>query len=837
MDNYYWYEGKKIPVQLSSTRRAVRVSDPASTEVRRSVAAALGATSPQSSGMDLQNGIVLFETAPAPSGAAAAAARAPLPNSTSELPVFEAPNSTQMILTQEFVAQFKPEVTRQQIDALNAQNGVTIVSESEWERNSFVLSVNPDSGTDALTISNQYQESGLTIYAHPNFVRLMKPVFVPNDPMFAQQWALRNTGQGGGTPGQDISTVSAWDLSRGSTAVTIAIIDEGVNYAHPDLNIPGKLVTGYDAIRRINDPEPSNDDAHGTACAGIAAAASGNGLGVSGVAPNCRIMGIRIAYGAGGGWVTTDAQIADGINTAVARGASVLSNSWGGGSPSTAITNAIRNARTAGRSGRGCVVCFAAGNDNSSVSYPGTLPEVITVAACNEFAERKSPTSRDGETWWGSNFGPEVDVSAPGVHITTTDIAGNRGYNRTGDYVPNFNGTSAATPHVAGVAALCLSVNPNLTGVEVENILRASTDDLGTPGYDVFTGSGRINARKAIVAAQSRWDAPQLIPGWFGAEDQEGDIAIADISRNGRPDLLVFHIDNPVGENHGYYRIGWNLSTSGVPQSWSPVKAVPGWFGAEDQGAGVALGDISRNGITDLVVFHVDNPQGENHGYYRIGWNLNTAGDPTSWSAVKAVPGWFGATDQGAGIALADINGNGRLDLIVYHIDNPVGENHGYYRIGWNLNSAGDVTGGWSPVKPIPGWFGSEDQGGGIAVADLDGDGRPELVVLHVDNPVGENRGYYRVGWKLNANGDVTGGWSQPQAIPGWFGAEDQGAGIAVWDIDGNGRKDFIVYHIDNPVGENHGYYRIGWNAAPVRSLSLMSSSEGDVKKAAGLGS
>jgi flagellar basal body rod protein FlgC len=344
-------------------------------------------------------------------------------------------------------------------------------------------------------------------------------------------------------------------------------------------------------------------------------------------------------------------------------------------------------------------------------------------------------------------------------------------------------------------------------------MLRASTDDLGQQGYDNFTGFGRINALKAVRSALLRWDSPRLIPGWFGAENQEGDIAVADISKNGRQDLLVFHIDNPGGQNHGYYRIGWNLDNSGNALSWSPVKLVPGWFGAEDQGAGVALADINANGTVDLLVFHIDNPNGDNHGYYRIGWNLNTAGDPSGgWSAIKAVPGWFGAENQGAGVALADINGNGSQDLVVYHIDNPGGENHGYYRIGWNLNAAGDVAGGWSAIKPIPGWFGSENQGGGIAIADLDGDGRPELIVFHVDNPSGVNHGYYRIGWRLNAAGDVTGGWSEVRAIPGWFGSESQGGGVAVKDIDGNGRKDLIIYQIDNPAGENHGYYRIGWN-------------------------
>jgi thermitase len=197
--------------------------------------------------------------------------------------------------------------------------------------------------------------------------------------------------------------------------------------------------------------------------------------------------------------------IADGIRTAVTRGADVLSNSWGGGAASTAITNAFRFAQTDGRGGKGCAIAVATGNiDARGVSYPANLspsvPGLLAVGASNEWDERKSRTSRDGENWWGSSWGPEIDVVAPGVHIFTTDIMGGAGYGG-GNYIPNFNGTSSATPHVAGLMALLLSVDPNLRAWEVEDIVKLTAAELGSAGRDEHFGFGRIDCRRALEAA------------------------------------------------------------------------------------------------------------------------------------------------------------------------------------------------------------------------------------------------------------------------------------------------------------------------------------------------
>lgn len=351
-------------------------------------------------------------------------------------------------------------------------------------------------------------------FIEPNFIRIYpqrpkikredikpakrSPAATPSDTLYKKQWYLNNTGSPRGIRDADIDAPEAWDIHQGSASTIIAIIDEGVDTNHTDLK--DKIVSPYDATDGDDNQEPKPSDAHGTACAGIAAAVTNNGIGVAGIGWNVKIMPVRIAYSDSSGryWITSDEIIEDGIRTAVNRGAHVLSNSWGGGSPSGAINSGIDYAVT-----NNCVVVFAAGNSSGPVIYPANLSTgkvVIAVSATNEWDQFKTEKSFDREDWWGSCFGPEVSVSAPGVHIYTTDITGSSGYS-WGDYISTFNGTSSATPLVAGTAALLLSKNPGWTPTQVRNQLQSTADDLGPKGFDNKFGYGRINACNALGGA------------------------------------------------------------------------------------------------------------------------------------------------------------------------------------------------------------------------------------------------------------------------------------------------------------------------------------------------
>ena len=344
-----------------------------------------------------------------------------------------------------------------------------------------------------------YVEPDLVIIGqHP--MRGVGPAANGSDPLLPKQYAPQLT-----------KATEAWASQQGRAEIKIAILDEGVDTQHEDL--AATIKGGYDATDNDEFQEPNRWDGHGTACAGLAAAVPNNNLGVRGIGAGCSLLAVRIAYSAESGsnrWVTNNGWIRRAIDWAWRNEADVLSNSWGGGWPSTAIAWAFERARTLGRNGKGCVIVIAAGNESGPVSFPGTLPSVLTVSASNEFDEFKTRSSRDGEHWWGSNFGPEVTVAAPGVHNYTTDITGVGGYNGqpNGHYTPDFNGTSSATPIVAGAVGLILSANADLNEAAVRAIIRDTADKVGSQPYfqgrNDQMGYGRLNVARALAAARAQ---------------------------------------------------------------------------------------------------------------------------------------------------------------------------------------------------------------------------------------------------------------------------------------------------------------------------------------------
>ena len=420
----------------------------------------------------------------------------------------------------EFVVKLKKSTSITEFNNLLIKSGCVLVRKYQFDDDIYIVKAEQVNDHDALKAANRFYETGLFEYSEPDLT-LFDGFMDPNDPLYNLQWSHKNTGtpaQYNGTIGADMKVEQAWAITMGS-GIKVAVIDEGVEIAHPDL--AANMLQGYNCLSGTSNPGDggplSTARAHGTNCAGIIAAISNNAIGVSGVAPQSQIIPINLA--AANGAFGTLLQIAGGFDFARLQGADVISNSWGGGTPSSILDDAINRAVTLGRAGKGCVVLFASGNNNSGLSYPSINENVISVGGISMCNQRKSPTSCDGENWWGASYGTGLDVVAPCVKIASTDITGNGGYNTAGgaagDYFNTFNGTSSATPNAAGVVALILAANTALTLDQVRNVLEGTADKI-TPAYtfnmvplqpngtwNSEMGHGRVNAQNAVLAAQS----------------------------------------------------------------------------------------------------------------------------------------------------------------------------------------------------------------------------------------------------------------------------------------------------------------------------------------------
>jgi thermitase len=334
-----------------------------------------------------------------------------------------------------------------------------------------------------VTVSSALSRSPLVEFAEPNFI--LRSTATPNDALFAQQYALNNTGQGGGTADADIDAPEGWDAAGLGTFPStggprVGIVDTGIDQNHEDLR--GKTVAcaqsrGLGGLLggSIQVGSCTDDNDHGTHVAGTITANTNNGVGVAGVAFNSPLVICRALGGPLGTGSTSD--VANCITWTAQNGAKVISMSLGGGASST-LKTAVDNAWNGGN---GALLVAAAGNDgDSTANYPAAYPNVVSVAATDNRDQRAS----------FSNANADVEIAAPGVNVLST--------RRGGGYF-TLSGTSMATPHVSGVAAVLFGRFPTTNAAGIRSRLDAAVDDIGPAGRDASFGFGRVNLQKAAT--------------------------------------------------------------------------------------------------------------------------------------------------------------------------------------------------------------------------------------------------------------------------------------------------------------------------------------------------
>lgn len=464
-------------------------------------------------------------------------------------PVYQLADGTRMHMLNRVVLQWKDNVSQTTKNNTVSQYGLTLSKSTRlydlYEANS------------PLSTSKLIYQSGHVKYCTPEFIApVEKHEHIPNDEFFGQQFHLHNTGQQCndghiGTVDADIDAPEAWDITFGDPSIVIAVVDEGVTDNHPDLpnsrqlRLPGSnFAAPYDGSDP-DDPSPATGthEDHGNSCAGLVGAEIDNSEGVAGVAPGCTVMPVKVRFGQGLTWQN----FADAVTFAAGNGADVITCSWGAGSGNDpSMISAIQDAID-----QGSVVFFSAGNSanhaggsNGSVGFPANanIPLLLTIVASdrNDQQADYSPTDTEMDLAAPSHTAYSCHISTEGFNIWTMDIPGSDGYNQyhggpgcgappNGNlnevlpssgtnnlsYTGRMGGTSAATPEVAAIAALMLSVNPCLSVQQVHDILRSTAEQVGgydyqwnsaDAGHSKELGHGRANAFHAVQTAQAMYN-------------------------------------------------------------------------------------------------------------------------------------------------------------------------------------------------------------------------------------------------------------------------------------------------------------------------------------------
>lgn len=454
---------------------------------------------------------------------------------------------TRYYLTDKITVKFKQDTPVKKIESMMEQFGLKLVMPYQGEEKMYLFEVTDSAGMNPIKLTNELAKKKEIEYAEPELINRFKPFYVPSDELFQRQWHLRSWADVELVEDADVSATEAWDMTQGNRNTVVAIIDDGFDLSHPDLNGEGKIVFAKDYVDGDTNPFPTQTegDYHGTPCAGVAIGEE-NGEGIVGAAPGCAFMPIRINISA-----IKDHELWQVFNY-VGKHADVISCSWGpvpvyAPLPSSLIDKFSQISESGGPRGKGCLIIFAAGNYNAPLNDPDNKkfiwyhpdygqieqtgpilngncahPDVVAVAAS---------TSQNRKAAY-SNWGKEISVCAPsnnfhplnprervpGRGIWTTDNEPQGyGFTENSRYTGDFGGTSSATPLVAGVAALVISANPDLTAKQVKQILQETTDKIvdlnpdpvlgstkgeyGEDGHSAWFGFGKVNAAKAVAKA------------------------------------------------------------------------------------------------------------------------------------------------------------------------------------------------------------------------------------------------------------------------------------------------------------------------------------------------
>ncbi|MGC5019075.1 S8 family serine peptidase [Micromonospora sp. DT47] len=622
------------------------------------------------------------------------------------------------------LVRFKPDATRSAKDRVLSRRDVRASSEVAGTR--WVKVRGEGSAVDLMrTLRTDPAVASVSL----DYKR--KATVAPNDPgyVYGDQSYL-NT----------VRLPQAWDRTKGSTSQIIAVVDTGVNTAHPDLT--GRTVAGYNAI--TPGTSPADNNGHGTMVAGIAAANTNNGIGVAGAAWTARIMPVKVLGSDGSGY---DSDVAEGVSWAADHGARIINMSLGGEYDSVALHDAIVYA-----SGKGAVIVVAAGNDGDGrAQYPAAYPEVISVAA----------TDAAGKLTDFSSYGDWIDVAAPGAGIVSTGLGS--------DYYIG-DGTSFSAPIVSGTAALVRTLYPSLTPAQVLDQIRKNARDAGPRGIDPYYGWGVLDAYAAVGGT---W-APEFPAPSLGANEPNdvparatalGASATGTIGAEGDVDWYRFSVDGLKAVNVTVTPPAYDETRS---QNVDPVLAV-----YDSNLRLVGESDAYAAGSPEKVSGKI-----EAGTYYVSVRNYNGALDTRSYtlslaSATAPMFGPYQAKTTGSWpstVAIGDLTGDGRNDVVMatgFYFDAV----NDYKLFVYAQKSDGTLD---VPVKYATGL--KYGDAAALAVLDANGDGKQDVALT---SSAGVELFRQTDSGTLESTGTID-------------GTADSSA-ITAADMDGDGDTDLVV--------------------------------------------